>query len=138
MKDFDMTQQCFSGLPTLALVLRLVKKLQMPERLTGADGSGESPYEENRFRQYSIGYHEERSDPSGEECECPCHQLTLELLLEALEEALERISNLGKRNRPDQQGTYTWVGKHDEDICVSFIPKPLYQSDTLLGFMDLS
>ena len=43
-------------------------------RLTGADGTGRSPYAERRFRECSLGYHDNCSDPEGEECECPCHQ----------------------------------------------------------------
>jgi hypothetical protein len=44
-------------------------------RLTGADGKGKSPYNHHRFRQCSLGWHEECTDPYGEECECPCHDL---------------------------------------------------------------
>lgn len=43
------------------------------DRLTGADGTGRQPYNHNRFRQCSIGWHDECSDPNGNECECPCH-----------------------------------------------------------------
>lgn len=43
------------------------------DRLTGADKTGRVPYGHRRFRQCSIGYHEECSDPDGSECECPCH-----------------------------------------------------------------
>lgn len=32
-------------------------------------------YTPERNRQCSIGYHEECTDPSGETCGCPCHQL---------------------------------------------------------------
>lgn len=32
-------------------------------------------YTPSRNRQCSIGYHEECSDPEGESCGCPCHQL---------------------------------------------------------------
>jgi hypothetical protein len=44
------------------------------DRLTGADGTDRVPYKERRFRQCSIGYHDECSDPQGAECQCPCHQ----------------------------------------------------------------
>jgi len=43
------------------------------DRLTGADGTDRIPYKEHRFRQCSIGWHDECSDPAGEECQCPCH-----------------------------------------------------------------
>jgi hypothetical protein len=46
---------------------------QYTDRLTGADGTGRVPYDHRRFRQCSIGWHEECSDPWGEQCECPCH-----------------------------------------------------------------
>lgn len=39
-------------------------------------------YTPSRNRQCSIGYHEECSDPDGESCGCPCHQL-LKLLEKA-------------------------------------------------------
>lgn len=42
-------------------------------RLLGAYGM-QTPYKERRFRQCSIGYHDECSDPEGERCQCPCHQ----------------------------------------------------------------
>ena len=38
-------------------------------------------YTPRRNRQCSIGYHEECSDPRGENCGCPCHRL-VDLLLE--------------------------------------------------------
>lgn len=44
------------------------------DRLTGADRTGRVPYDHKRFRQCSIGWHGECSDPDGEECECPCHR----------------------------------------------------------------
>jgi hypothetical protein len=44
------------------------------DRLIGADKTGRIPYDHQRFRQCSIGYHNECSDPNGEACECPCHQ----------------------------------------------------------------
>jgi len=31
------------------------------------------PYDHYRFRQCSIGYHDECSNPSGSSCQCPCH-----------------------------------------------------------------
>lgn len=43
------------------------------DRLTGADGKKQIPYNHKRFRQCSIGWHGECSDPDGDECECPCH-----------------------------------------------------------------
>lgn len=47
------------------------------DRLTGADQADRRPYDHRRFRQCSIGYHEECSDKTGTEgCECPCHQET--------------------------------------------------------------
>lgn len=42
-------------------------------RLTGADRTDRRPYDHARFRQCSIGYHDECSDPAGYECGCPCH-----------------------------------------------------------------
>lgn len=48
---------------------------QYTDRLTGADGTGRSPYDHRRFRQCSIGFHDECSDPAGEQCECPCHEV---------------------------------------------------------------
>lgn len=47
------------------------------DRLTGADGTGRRPYDHERYRQCSIGYHNECSERretvvSGG-CECPCH-----------------------------------------------------------------
>lgn len=47
--------------------------IQYTDRLSGADGTGRSPYDHRRFRQCSIGFHDECSDPTGEQCECPCH-----------------------------------------------------------------
>jgi hypothetical protein len=35
----------------------------------------EYTYTPDRNRQCSIGYHEECSDPEGETCGCPCHQI---------------------------------------------------------------
>lgn len=46
---------------------------QYTDRLTGADRTKRRPYDHRRNRQCSIGYHDECSDPAGEECECPCH-----------------------------------------------------------------
>jgi hypothetical protein len=43
------------------------------DRLTGADGTGRSPYDHDRNRQCSIGWHSECSDPAGAECKCPHH-----------------------------------------------------------------
>jgi hypothetical protein len=43
------------------------------DRLTGADGTGRVPYDHSRWRQCSLGWHEECSDPSGDDCQCPCH-----------------------------------------------------------------
>lgn len=50
---------------------------QYTDRLTGADGTGRRPYDHERHRQCSIGYHNECSERletivSGG-CECPCH-----------------------------------------------------------------
>ncbi len=42
-------------------------------RLTGADQTGRVPYDHRRFRQCSLGYHAECSDPDGDDCQCPCH-----------------------------------------------------------------
>lgn len=50
---------------------------QYTDRLTGADGTGRRPYKD-RNRQCSIGFHEECSDPEGEECKCPCHTIPME------------------------------------------------------------
>lgn len=46
---------------------------QYTDRLTGADRTNRVPYDHRRFRQCSIGWHEECSDQYGDECECPCH-----------------------------------------------------------------
>lgn len=43
------------------------------DRLTGADRTDRRPYDHERNRQCSIGYHDECSDPDGVNCECPCH-----------------------------------------------------------------
>lgn len=44
------------------------------DRMTGADGTGRVPYDHRRYRQCSIGYHDEcsRNRRPGD-CECPCH-----------------------------------------------------------------
>ena len=42
-------------------------------RLTGALGEDQVPYDHPRNRQCSIGYHDECSDPAGARCKCPCH-----------------------------------------------------------------
>lgn len=47
---------------------------QYTDRLTGADGTDRVPYDHRRRRQCAIGFHDECSDPAGEECECPCHE----------------------------------------------------------------
>jgi hypothetical protein len=44
------------------------------DRLTGADGTGRVPYDHRRRRQCSIGWHDECSDPDGDDCKCPCHR----------------------------------------------------------------
>lgn len=46
------------------------------DRLTGADGTGRVPYDHQRNRQCSIGWHEECSDRdhSGQ-CQCPHHEV---------------------------------------------------------------
>jgi len=43
------------------------------DRLTGADQTSRVPYEERRYRQCSIGFHDECTDPYGQNCKCPCH-----------------------------------------------------------------
>jgi hypothetical protein len=43
------------------------------DRLTGADKMDRRPFDHERNRQCSIGYHEECSDPDGLDCQCPCH-----------------------------------------------------------------
>jgi hypothetical protein len=43
------------------------------DRLTGADRTDRSPYDHVRYRQCSIGFHEQCSDPEGGGCGCPCH-----------------------------------------------------------------
>jgi hypothetical protein len=50
-------------------------------RLTGADRTNRIPYDHDRNRQCSIGWHGECSDPRGVACQCPCH--TAEGKLEA-------------------------------------------------------
>lgn len=59
------------------------------DRLTGADGADRVPYDHDRNRQCSIGYHAECSDPAGERCKCPCHtpEGRLEMRVDELEEA---------------------------------------------------
>lgn len=42
-------------------------------RLLGAYGDEMRPYDHHRNRQCSTGWHEECSDPAGEQCKCPCH-----------------------------------------------------------------
>ncbi len=55
------------------------------DRLTGADG-GATPFDHKRFRQCSIGWHDECSDPDGDECECPCHQEAIDTLRERVDD----------------------------------------------------
>ena len=43
------------------------------DRLIGARGPDLMPYDHRRYRQCSIGFHEECSDPEGEQCQCWCH-----------------------------------------------------------------
>lgn len=47
------------------------------DRLTGADGTGRRPYDHDRNRQCSIGYHNECSERHevmvAGSCQCPCH-----------------------------------------------------------------
>ena len=44
------------------------------DRLTGADGTGRSPYDHVRYRECSMGYHLTCSCRSGNTgCHCPCH-----------------------------------------------------------------
>lgn len=48
---------------------------QYTDRLTGADRTGRVPYDHRRYRQCSIGYHEECSQNRRPgDCECPCHE----------------------------------------------------------------
>lgn len=61
-------------IPPLPPMLDGETAAQYTDRLTGADGTGRVPYKERRFRQCSIGYHGECTDPEGKECKCPCHQ----------------------------------------------------------------
>jgi hypothetical protein len=53
---------------------------QYTDRLTGADLTARRPYDHQRFRSCSIGYHGECSqrDSENPECECPCHTDPLE------------------------------------------------------------
>jgi hypothetical protein len=51
---------------------------QYTDRLTGADRTDRRPYDHNRYRQCSIGWHDEcsatRTDDTGPGgCECPHH-----------------------------------------------------------------
>ena len=57
-------------------------------RLTGAAGT--PPYDHRRYRQCSIGLHDECSDPAGSRCQCPCHTALgkAELRLHKCEESL--------------------------------------------------
>lgn len=44
------------------------------DRMSGADRSGRKPYDHQRNRQCSIGWHEECSDRANDgTCGCPCH-----------------------------------------------------------------
>lgn len=43
-------------------------------RLTGVYGADQVPYDHQRNRQCSIGWHNQCSDPNGYDCECPCHR----------------------------------------------------------------
>ena len=45
------------------------------DRITGDDDTGRVPYDHVRYRQCSMGRHEECSDPQGEGCKCPCHKI---------------------------------------------------------------
>lgn len=54
---------------------------QYTDRLTGADGADRRPYDHDRLRQCSIGWHEECTQEPGMRwegpyvgCECPCHE----------------------------------------------------------------
>ena len=71
-------------------------------------------YTPDRNRQCSIGYHLECSDPSGNECGCPCHKI-IDLhrsqtiaLLNALIEEMERM----KKRVPWQEGK--WMPMDDK------------------------
>jgi len=46
---------------------------QYTDRLTDADKTNRVPYNHQRNRQCSIGYHDECTDPEGDKCKCPCH-----------------------------------------------------------------
>lgn len=53
---------------------------QYTDYCTGADGTRKQPYQRQRNRQCSIGWHGECSDPAGEECGCPCHWIDEDLV----------------------------------------------------------
>jgi hypothetical protein len=44
------------------------------DRLSGADRTNRIPFDHQRNRQCSLGWHNECSDPDGDRCECPCHR----------------------------------------------------------------
>ena len=73
------------------------------DRLTGADGAGQIPYDHSRNRQCSIGYHGECSDPSGSVCKCPCHTAEgkLEMRVWELEESVVSLWAIASGKLPE-------------------------------------
>jgi len=67
--------RCTKGVfyPDMPPVLPGESSDEYTDRLTGADGTNRVPYDHRRYRQCSIGYHDECTDTQGETCKCPCH-----------------------------------------------------------------
>lgn len=74
---------------------------QYTNRLTGADGTGRSPYDHTRNRQCSIGWHTECSDPAGATCECPCHPIRVALEADGYSDPLPMPGSLWNDNTAD-------------------------------------
>jgi hypothetical protein len=85
------------------------------DRLTGADRTGRVPYDHQRNRQCSIGYHDECSDPAGESCQCPCHAPGGEMELRAwdLEESLVAAYGVITGRERRQDGHHLAIGLKD-------------------------
>jgi hypothetical protein len=83
IESYGRAEQLAEALELRGLILMMPPPLEGEDgnaytnRLTGADKTARVPY--RRFRQCSIGYHDECSDPEGKECGCPCHALDAEI-----------------------------------------------------------
>ena len=92
----EMTKRYFPEMPPM---LDGETAEQYTDRLTGADGTARVPYDHRRYRQCSLGYHDECSDPAGDICECPCHRT-----------ALPAVQEVEKKERVYQGGTWNnWI-----------------------------